>query len=57
MCDHVVSPTASNKCKVVDVSLEFCAILKVNFYKIKLKGKLLIINGRIMLFKSHKSDP
>lgn len=46
---HFVSPKVSNKCNTLDVSLELRAILRVNFYKIKLKGKLLIINGRFIL--------
>lgn len=40
----------------IRLSLEFRAILKVNLYKIELKGKLLIINERIMLKKPHESD-
>lgn len=47
--NHFISPKVSNKCNTSDVSLELCAILKVNFYKIRLRGKLLIINGKIIL--------
>lgn len=53
-CDHFVNSKVSNKCAII-VKCVFrilCAILKINAYKIKLKGKLLITNGRVMFFKN-----
>lgn len=57
-CDYFISFNVLNKWNII-VKYSFrivCVFFKVNFYKIKIKGKILIINGRIMFLKFYRFD-